>query len=203
MNKKIITVALAAALAATSMTAVAQSAGDMTLTVGAHWVNPKDGNGTLTNGAKVDVNTDVKPTVAFEYFVADNIGIELLAALPFKHDISLNDVKAAETTHLPPTLTAHYHFPTDGMIKPFIGAGINATAFYSEKIPGAKLDLQTSWGLAAHAGVDFKLDDAGTNAIRVDIRWIDIDTDVILNGANVGTAEIDPLVYGAAWVMKF
>ena len=37
----------------------------------------------------------------------------------------------------------------------------------------------------------------------MDARWIDIDTDVEVDGAKLGTANIDPLVYGVAYVLKF
>ena len=57
-----------------------------------------------------------------------------------------------------------------------------------------------SWGAALHAGIDFKV---GNGAIRIDARKIDIDTDAKLNGAKLGTVNIDPMVYGAAYVMKF
>ena len=39
--------------------------------------------------------------------------------------------------------------------------------------------------------------------LRLDARWIDIDTDVSVNGANVGKVQIDPWVYGAAFVWAF
>ena len=68
-------------------------------------------------------------------------------------------------------------------------------------LSGADLDLGNSWGLAAHAGVDFKL--ADNRAIRVDVRWIDIDTDVSVDGTDVGTVNIDPFVYGVAYVWNF
>jgi hypothetical protein len=35
------------------------------------------------------------------------------------------------------------------------------------------------------------------------VRWADIDTRVKVDGAKLGTANIDPLVYGAAYVVKF
>ena len=75
-----LTVALASA------PAVAQSKGDWTLGVGVHQVNPKSGNGALDGSAlglgslSVDVDSDVKPTITAEYFIADNLGIEVLAA---------------------------------------------------------------------------------------------------------------------------
>ena len=56
-------------------------------------------------------------------------------------------------------------------------------------------------GAALHAGVDVRVGERG--AIRVDARWIDIDSDVKVDGAKLGTANIDPLVYGVAYVVKF
>jgi outer membrane protein len=55
--------------------------------------------------------------------------------------------------------------------------------------------------VAAHAGLDFRLGQRG--ALRVDVRWIDIDSTVRLDGARLGTVNLDPWVYGAAYVLKF
>ena len=70
-----------------------------------------------------------------------------------------------------------------------------------KSLEGADLELGDSWGLAAHAGIDIAIGERG--ALRIDARWIDIDTTVKVNNVNLGTAKLDPLVYGAAWVMKF
>ncbi|MFP3648164.1 OmpW/AlkL family protein, partial [Paraburkholderia sp. SIMBA_054] len=83
--------ALAAVAAATSVPALAQSKGDWTLGVGVHQVNPKSDNGRLVGGTlALDVDSDTKPTITGEYFVADNLGIEVLGALPFKHDVNID-----------------------------------------------------------------------------------------------------------------
>ena len=37
----------------------------------------------------------------------------------------------------------------------------------------------------------------------MDVRWADIDTEVKVDGAKLGTANIDPLVYGVSYVMQF
>ncbi|WAC61831.1 outer membrane beta-barrel protein [Pseudoxanthomonas sp. SL93] len=207
MNKILFPLALATALGATAIPAFAQSRGDWTLGVGAHLVNPTSDNGALAGGTlPLDIDSDVKPTITFEYFLRDNLGLEVLAALPFKHDIAIEGVgTVGSTKHLPPTVSLQYHFNGQGKVSPFLGAGINYTAFFSEDTQGAlegtRLKLDDSWGLAAHAGVDFKVGERG--AIRVDARWIDIDTDVEVDGAGLGTANIDPLVYGMAYVLKF
>ncbi|MBD9478687.1 OmpW family outer membrane protein [Pseudoxanthomonas sp. PXM02] len=206
MKKTLIPIAIALALGA-AVPAFAQSKGDWTLGVGVHRVNPKSDNGTIAGGTlPLEIDSDVKPTVTFEYFLRDNLGLEVLAALPFKHDISVKGVgKVGETKHLPPTVSLQYHFNSKGKVSPLLGVGLNYTTFFSEDttgaLEGAKLKLDDSWGLAAHAGLDFKVSER--SAVRVDVRWADIDTKVEVEGAKLGTANIDPLVYGVAYVLKF
>ncbi len=186
--------------------AFAQQAGEWTFGVGAHQVNPKSDNGSVAGGTlDVEVGSNVRPTITAEYFVRDNLGIEVLAAWPFEHDISIDGLgQVGSTKHLPPTVSLQYHFG-EGTVKPFVGAGINYTLFSGEETEGAlagsDLELDDSFGLALHAGIDFKIGEKG--AIRIDARWIDIDTDAKLNGADIGTVNIDPLVYGAAYVFQF
>ncbi len=198
---------LAAALSLSAAPVMAQSKGDWTLAAGVHQVAPKSNNGTLAGGTlKVDVDNDIKPTITGEYFIADNLGIEVLAALPFKHDISINGLgRVGSTKHLPPVVSLQYHFNSTGKVSPFVGAGLNYTTFFSEDTTGAlagsKLKLDDSWGLAAHAGVDFAIGEKG--ALRVDLRWIDIDSKVKLDGEKIGTVNIDPLAYGVSYVFKF
>ncbi|HEX7989672.1 MAG TPA: OmpW family outer membrane protein [Stenotrophomonas sp.] len=205
--------AMAAAVSlAAAAPAMAQSKGDWTLGVGVHAVDPKSDAGDLNGAAlglgklSTKVDSDVKPTITFEYFVADNVGIEVLGALPFKHDVSIDGVgKVGETKQLPPVVSLQYHFTNSSKVTPFVGLGVNYTKFFSTDSKGAlagtKLKLEDSWGLAAHAGLDFAVSDKG--ALRVDMRWADIDTKVKVNGNKLGTAKIDPLVYGVAYVFKF
>ncbi|MFC7703434.1 OmpW family protein [Plastorhodobacter daqingensis] len=187
--------------------AVAQQAGDWTLGFGLHSVQPRSNNGSLADGTlAVDVGSNIRPTVTFEYFIRDNVGIEVLAAWPFKHDISIDGLgKVGTTQHLPPVVSLQYHFTGLGSVTPFLGAGVNYTAFFSEKTTGAltgnDLSLKNSWGLALHAGLDYRISDRG--ALRADLRWIDIDTKVRLNGEEIGTVKIDPVVAGLAYVHRF
>ena len=205
-------IALAAVLALAATPALAQSAGSWTVGIGAHNVAPKSDNGTLTatplGNLTMDVGSNVRPTITGEYFLKDNLGLEVLAALPFQHDINVAGVgKVGSTKHLPPTVSLQYHFG-QGKVRPFVGLGVNYTTFFSTKtegaIAGTNLDLSDSWGLAGHVGIDFKISEKG--ALRVDYRTIDIDTKVKLNGANLGTrntVNIDPSVYGIAYVFAF
>lgn len=187
--------------------AVAQSAGEWTLGFGLGSVMPKSDNGSLAGGTlDVDVGDNIRPTLTAEYFIRDNLGIEVLAAWPFTHSVNIDGLgKVAEATHLPPTLSLNYHFNTGGAFAPFIGAGVNFTTFLDVDTEGAlaadDLDLDESWGLAAHLGFDYWVSERG--ALRADIRYIDINSDVKLNGAKIGEVEIDPWVVGISYIMKF
>lgn len=204
--------ALAATLALAASPAFAQSAGHWTLGVGVHQVAPRSDNGTLVGtplgNLKMDVGNNTRPTVTAEYFLKDDLGVEVLAALPFQHDIDVVGVgKVGSTKHLPPTVSLQYHFG-NGTLRPFVGLGVNYTRFFGTRttgpIAGTRLSLSDSWGLAGHVGVDVRVGEKG--AIRIDYRKIDIDTKAKLNGANLGapnTVHIDPSVYGVAYVFSF
>ena len=207
---KLQSLVLAAATALTMTSAFAVPAGTWTVAAGAHYVDPKSDNGTLNNGLSVDVDGDVRPTISGEYFVADNVGVELLAAIPFHHDITL---KAGDTTidaktqHLPPTLSVQYHFDGDNLpmnVKPFVGVGVNYTTFFKERIylgNGNDLELDDSVGVAGHIGLDIPY--APTESFRIDARYMDIKTDASLNDSDLGEVDISPWVYGVAFVKQF
>ncbi len=210
---KLQSLVLAAVTTLTMTTAFAVPAGTWSVAAGAHMVDPKSDNGTVNAGGtdySVDVDDDIRPTISGEYFIANNIGIELLAAIPFHHDFTLTDASGNEiggkTQHLPPTLSLQYHFDGYNMplnIKPFVGVGVNYTTFFNEKInlSGADLDLDDSVGVAGHIGLDIPF--APTEAFRIDARYMDIKTDATLNGADIGEIDISPWVYGVAFVKQF
>ena len=201
------TLCIAALIAgATALPAAAQSAGEWTLGIGAGSVQPKDDNGTVAGSLDVEVDGNTRPTLTVEYFLRDNVGIELLAATPFQHDVNIKGVgKVGSVKHLPPVLSVNYHWDTGSAFRPYAGIGLNYTSFWGEDtqgaLDGADLDLKHSFGLALQAGADWWLSDK--SAIRGTLRWIDIDSDVYLNGSKIGEVEIDPIAVQAAYVMKF
>lgn len=159
MKLKNIALALVAATATTA--AVAAPAGTWTIGAGAAYVDPKS-----NPGLELSVDEDVRPSVTFEYFPVKNVGIELLAAHPFKHDIESKGEKVGSVKLLPPTLSLQYHFDNGGKVVPFIGAGVNYTTFFKERLAVSDLELKDNWGAAGHVGVDFKLTDR--DAVRLD-----------------------------------
>lgn len=200
MKRMVSALALTSALAALAVPALAQQQGDWTLGAGIANVNPKSGNGTLA-GAAADIDDGTALTLTVEYFFRDNWGVELLVASPFEHDINLAGAYAASAKQLPPTLSVNYHFPTAGKVTPFLGLGVNYTTFFEEETTLGTLELDDSVGLALNAGADYQITETG--ALRFNVRYMDIDTDAMLNGADIGTAEIDPVVVNLAYVHRF
>ena len=193
----LVAVGIAAALALPSAAGAAQ--GDWFFRAGVHNVAPKSDNGRLAGGAlRADIGDDIKPTLVLGHMLTEHWAIELLASLPFEHDVRLNGAHAGSFKHLPPTLSLDYYFAPDARVSPFLGAGINYTWTYSESesgpLAGTRLKIGNSVGLAVHGGLAFRA--AERWDIVADVRWIDIDADVSVDGAGVGTVAVDPLVYG-------
>jgi outer membrane protein len=202
--KHITALTLAALMASTAAPALAQEKGDFLLGLGLGWVEPTQNSDTIPG--QIDVDGNLRPTVTLEYFIADRIGVELLAAWPFEHDANLQGVgKVVEVKHLPPTLSLQYHFVNASKVTPFVGAGINYTYFFDETgtgaLAGANVDMDDSWGLALHAGLDYEISER--SALRADVRYIKIESDTKVNGVDIGTVEIDPWVFNIAYVLKF
>lgn len=182
--------------------ATAHEDGDKLLRVGIGMVDPKSDNG---NVASVDSGT----TLVFNgtWFVSDNVGIELLASLPFSHDVNLaaDGTKVGETKHLPPTLSVQYYFDTASAFDPYVGLGLNYTLFFDEEttgpLAGLDLSLDDSLGVAAQIGFDYQLSDS--MFMNLDARWINIETDATLDGVALETVEIDPVVYSVTLGWKF
>ena len=173
----------------------------MLLGLGVGYIQPTDSY-SATGAGLLRADGNARPTLTFEYFIADNIGIEVLAATPFEHDIETPAGDLAKTKHLPPTVSLQYHFTNNSSMTPFIGAGINYTTFWDDRLNGGgALSLDDSWGYALHAGIDFAISEKA--AIRTDLRYIDIETDASIATGPIGKVKIDPIVFGVSYVMKF
>lgn len=215
-----------------AMGAQAYEAGDFIVRAGAVTVDPNTSattpklNGAPLYGANVDVGSDTQLGLTVAYMITPDIGVELLAASPFQHDIRGNlGTKAAlgtndlgSTKQLPPTLSLQYYFNNSSIFTPYIGAGLNYTKFWDEDAGSSlnttlggnvSLDLDNSWGLAAEGGVDVKVSDNWL--LNAAVWYIDIDTTAtytVRSGALAGArvksdVNLDPWVYMVSAGYKF
>jgi len=215
MRKAILLAGVAAAFAVTPALA---KEGDVLVRARAIVVAPNESSGAVSGipGSKVGVGDSVMPEVDFTYMATNHIGAELILATT-KHSVSgrgtisgLGDV--ANTWVLPPTLTLQYHFAPDGKVRPYLGAGINYSIFYSGKatpslnaaLGPTKVKLGDSVGYALQAGVDVPV--SKKVFVNFDVKYIDMKTTARLtSGATLRTArvKIDPIVAGMGIGFRF
>ncbi|XKH02118.1 outer membrane beta-barrel protein [Marinobacter nauticus] len=228
---------LAAAVMAVAPAAQAFEAGNFVVRGGAVHVAPDDSSESiyLSDGSPLIAGVDSKVTVDSNtqlglratYMFTESLGLGILAATPFKHDINgggdiSGDVNLGETKHLPPTITLQYYpMSSSSAVQPYAGIGVNYTTFFEEKTSSdletnvgldsgsSELELDDSIGVAVEVGVDYMLsDNFGLNAA---MWWADINTDAKVTGTVSGTAvetkefevEIDPMVYMIGMTYKF
>ena len=133
--------ALAVLCAMTSGAAFAQQVAEGSWLVRARAVHLDSANNGAAGDAGVSINDKWIPEVDVSYFFTPNLAAELVLTYPQKHDVRLNGAKIGTLKHLPPTLTAQYHFTNLGAFKPYVGAGINYTRFSSVNIAGGAVAL--------------------------------------------------------------
>ena len=115
--------------------AYAHEAGEFFIRAGSATVRPTEGSDNVLGMGGFNVSNNTQLGLTFTYMATDNIGVELLAATPFRHRVGLGATGDIATVHhLPPTLMAQWYFgDASSKVRPYIGAGVNYTTFFDEK----------------------------------------------------------------------
>lgn len=227
MNKSLLGASLVA-LALAAPVAHAHKAGDFIVRAGAATVSPNEDssalqlNGAKVSGTKATVDSDTQLGLAFAYMLTDHIGLELLAATPFKHTVGVKglggglDGKLAEIKQLPPTLSLQYYpMAPSSKFQPYAGVGINYTLFFDEDLSSnrkaqgfSNMKLQDSIGIAGQLGMDYMITD--NLLFNAAVWYVDIDTKATIDGPTtlgVGKTKVDvdldPWVYMVGIGYKF
>jgi outer membrane protein len=99
--------------------------------VGLAGVLPNEGDNA---GLNIDITDETLPVLQLEWYFTDQISVEALCCVA-PHTISAPALgEVGDVTLFPPTITAKYHFNTDGAVQPYVGAGVNFTAFFDEDV---------------------------------------------------------------------
>jgi len=208
-SRYLIPLAVAAALAmpfaASADSAPGQPKGDWLFRVGLSQINPDATNLKVPPLGDIVVDSDVSPTFNVTYFLTNHISTELLAAWPFTHGIDLkttapgdDKTRVGYVDVLPPTLSLNWHFNPTGTWRPYIGAGVNYTMFSGEEtagpLGGSKISLDDSIGAAGQVGIDIGATENWF--LNLNARYIQIESDLEVDGDNIGSVDINPWVYG-------
>lgn len=164
--------------------------------------NKSDPVGGVGASDRLTVSNKTIPEVDISYFFTPNISAELILTYPQKHTVYLDGASIGTFKHLPPTLTAQYHFMPEAQVSPYLGAGVNYTNISSVNLlnGGANLD-SNSFGLALQAGVDFKVDKNWS--LNLDVKKVQIRSDVTSGGAKISRVKVDPVLVGVGVGYRF
>ncbi len=185
--------------------ASAHEAGEFFLRAGSATVRPSESSDNVLGMGGFNVNNNTQLGLTFTYMATDNIGIELLAATPFRHKVGLGPTGDIATVHhLPPTLMAQWYFGnSSSKFRPYVGVGVNYTTFFDEgfnktgKEAGlSDLSLKDSWGVAGQVGLDYMINRDWL--LNMSVWYMDIDTEVRFKAGgekqNINTS-LDPWVF--------
>lgn len=180
------------------------------------WLN----NSTLA-GTRVKTTNQVMPELTLEYFVTDNISLDLIATST-RHEVAvegggLGKVDAGSAWVLPPTVTVAWHFRPHKRLNPYVGVGGTFMWFHnmsgSGALPGvagpgglSRLNSGFTGGPSINAGVDYQL--VGNWFFNFDVKqmfvrmhaWAENSTETVKVKAH---DSLDPTVVSAGIAYRF
>ncbi|GAA0486316.1 MULTISPECIES: outer membrane protein OmpW [Tatumella] len=165
--------------------ASAHQAGDFFIRAGSATVRPTGGSDNVLGLGEFNVSNNTQLGLTFTYMATDHIGVELLAATPFRHKVGLGPTGTLATVHqLPPTLMAQYYFlDNSSKFQPYAGIGVNYTTFFNNKFNDtgraaglSDLHVKDSWGVAGQLGMDYQINQHWM--LNTSLWYMDINTKV-------------------------
>ncbi|UWS31206.1 outer membrane protein OmpW [Erwinia pyrifoliae] len=185
--------------------ASAHQAGDFFMRAGSATVRPGGGSDDVLGLGEFSVDNNTQLGLTFTWMATDHLGIELLAATPFRHKVGLGPTGTLATVRqLPPTPMAQWYFMDDASKwQPYAGIGVNYTLFYHADFNQtgrdaglSDLSVKNSWGMAGQVGLDYQLTPEWM--LNASVWYMDIDTKVSFNAGEARQSidtHIDPWVF--------
>lgn len=162
------------------------------------------------DGTRTQLDGDGAGTLSASYYINDNIAVEAWgAADKFSHRVRDGEgQKLGSVEAQPYAVSGQYHFrQADSTVRPFVGLGYyeqnfdGETAEPSGALAGQRIGVETAKGAMATAGVDVNINP--TWFARADVRYLQGDSDVKLDGVKAGEAELDPVILGVGVGARF
>jgi outer membrane protein len=202
---------ITSSLALLLTTAVATAANPWSVRVRATYLETVDKSDAFTalginfGANSVTVNDKFIPEIDVDYAFTDTLAAELVLTVPQTQDVALKGVGHLGTfKHLPPTLLLQYRALPGSAVRPYVGVGVNYTLIWGDKlsVAGVPLGLDSnSIGLAAQAGVDWKIDERWS--FNVDVKRAAIRSGVYAGSAKLTEARLDPWLYAVGLRYQF
>jgi outer membrane protein len=202
MRKFAVALAILASLTSSALAAE----GPLMVRLRGLYVAPANKNDAIGGAAgtadTISLSKKVIPEVDFSYFfLVPNLSAELILTYPQEHDVKVQGTKVGTVTHLPPCLTAQWHFLPGAVANPYLGAGVNLTLLTAQDLPaGYKLD-KTSLGAVGQVGVDVRV--AAQVYFNADVKYSTMSFPLKVNGTKVTTVDVSPWLLGVGVGYRF
>ncbi len=206
MHKKLLIAAMAAAGLLSTTAALAETPWLVRARAVYLDFDNKNSGGLQDRGiGKVEAENRWIPEVDISYFFTRNLAAELVLTYPQQVDVKAQATgKLGSVDVLPPSLLLQYHFTDLGAFKPYVGLGVNYSIFTKKSFDTAlgkvSVDRDTL-GLAAQVGADYLIDKNWS--VNFDVKYIQMETDVKLDGNKLGKLGLNPLTYGIGVGYRF
>lgn len=162
-------------------------------------------------GADAVVGDATTVVFTLERRFGENLGAELALGVPpttkarGAGSVAFLGDNVLSAKNFGPTFLVNYHFGTkNSTLRPYLGLGVNYTWFKDVKSKLAPdVYMTDSWGLAAHAGIDWAL--SKRMGLYASIARVDVRTELMAVGNSVLTTSIDfrPWTYSAGLRVSF
>ncbi|PPD46541.1 MAG: hypothetical protein CTY15_00485 [Methylocystis sp.] len=150
------------------------------------------GPGSRFLGASTSISNSYQPLIDFSWFLSKNWAIEAICCVSNHHVTGVGPIQGASVIKswvFPPSLLLQYHFTNFGAFQPYLGVGVNFTAFWGTRpgnqsfpmplpaLPGVNAivtataaSITPSWGVVGQAGADYMFNDRW--GVNVDVKYI-------------------------------
>lgn len=160
-------------------------------------------------GSRATLDGEGAPTLGVTWHINDNIGIEAWTSDRIGHRVNGADgQKLGSVDAQPYSLSGQYRFgAADNIVRPFVGLGYHETNYSHESaqaggpLDGQRVGIETAKGAVGTVGVDVNINP--TWFARADARYFQGDSDIRLDGAKAGEAELNPVVLGIGIGARF
>ncbi|WP_310622098.1 OmpW/AlkL family protein [Flexibacterium corallicola] len=167
------------------------------------------GHVNAISGSDLSFSDTVIPELDITYYFTENIAAELILGTTKAKVYGRGTIRALDEIGsawvLPPTLTLQYHLTNFGDFKPYVGAGVNYTIFYSQSGDSAdSLDIDNTFGGALQVGFDYMIEDHWGINLDVKKLFLEPDFHVVVAGDRLkGRADLNPWLIGAGLTYRF
>jgi len=149
------------------------------------------GAGSVFNGAGTSISSSIIPMIDLAYYLNKNWAIEAICCVSPHHVQGIGSIAGSsviKTWVFPPSLMLQYHFTNFGAFQPYLGVGVNFTAYWGTRAGNQPFPFTSpllgptgfnnayaatvtpSWGVVGQLGFDYMFNEHW--GVNIDAKYI-------------------------------